>query len=112
MSLCEAAETGDVEASIVLLQYVEPKNCKQCTANRFVYHYHHRIGMQTYTNAHTQVHIHKYTENHTHATVHCCTHIHVYTHTHTPQQVRSLLASGIKPDAETDDVSVFWCRLD
>ena len=31
--------------------------------------------------------------------------------TYTPQQVRSLLASGIQPDAERDEVSVFWCRL-
>ena len=40
-------------------------------------------------------------------------HIHTFTlRAHTPQQVRSLLASGIKPDAERNVVSVFWCRLD
>ena len=38
----------------------------------------------------------------------------IITHTRarTPQLVRSLLASGIKPDAERDRVSLFWCRSD
>ena len=50
------------------------------------------------------------------------THPHTYTNkymnsvsltlTRTPQQVKTLLASGIKPDGERDNVSVFWCRLD
>ena len=35
-----------------------------------------------------------------------------FMHAHTPQQVKKLLASGIKPDAERNSVSVFWCRLD
>ena len=49
-------------------------------------------------------------------------HLNTYINTHStiahtraraPQAVRSLLASGIKPDAERSDdgVSVFWCRL-
>ena len=54
----------------------------------------------------THTHIFTYTHTHTH------TYIHTLTSTDTPQQVRKILASGIKPDAEKDWVSVFWCKLD
>ena len=84
-------------------------------------HTHQHTHTHTY-HAHTQRHsltltqlkLRTYTRLTTHPCIH--THIHAYTHarthTHTPQQVQSLLASGIKPDAERDNVSVFWCRLD
>ena len=66
---------------------------------------------------------HAHTQRHQHTHPYkCCTHILAPSHTqantltlshsHIPQQVRSLLASGIKPDAERNKVSVSWCRLD
>ena len=59
--------------------------------------------------AHTQRHQHTPIQMlHTHTQANTLT----LSHSHIPQQVRSLLASGIKPDAERDGVSVFWCRLD
>ena len=39
-------------------------------------------------------------------------HTHAYYCSQTPQEVRRLLASGLKPDSERDYVSVLWCRLE
>ena len=97
-------------------------------------HLHIHTCKQLCTHAHMHSSIHaRTTHPHSHSLTHSCTHGHImhthkhththivahplslslsHTHTHTPQQVRSLLASGIKPDAERDQVSVFWCRLD
>ena len=74
----------------------------------------------THTHPNTVAHIYSprciFTHVHTHAStcINTITPTIILSHTHTPQQVKQLLTSGIKPDAERDNrgVSVFWCRLD
>ena len=114
--LFNAALKGDVEASIAVIRptgYLQAKPALSRTHPQTISHTHsHSL---THTNTHT-----RRTHSHTHTLTTCHSPTHTFTllltlthsHTHTPQQVRSLLASGIKPDAERDQVSLFWCRLD
>ena len=114
--LYKATERGNVEASIVVihatgqLQTIARSSPTTITTVIITHHYHHHHH-NTHTRArapsslsHTRAHTHMHSHNHKQMQMH------TRTHSLTHQQVRSLLASGIKPDAERDDgVSVFWC---
>ena len=75
-----------------------------------------------YSLNHTHINNHSLTDSHgctllqhTYMSKHIRTlsHMDVQTDTHTShQEVKRLLAKGIKPDAQKDEVSVFWCRLE
>ena len=84
--LFKASQAGDVEASIAVIGVTGQLQTKPRPPTL----YHHHIKIFIYPG----IIMHSY-----------CTHAHATAHT--PQEVRKLLASGIKPDAERDEVSVF-----
>ena len=100
-TLWKAARKGDVKASVAVIRVTGHMQAK----HSYIHPHHH-----AHTHSLTHTHSHTYTYTYTHVFIHT----HSLTHSLSPQQVRSLLASGIKPDAERDnrEVSVFWCSLD
>ena len=104
--LIEAVRNGDVEVSVPFMRVT---GCLQIIPRPHPTH-PHSLSLThipcTHSKALTLTH------THTNTVAHIYSPHHTFTRTHTPQEVKKLLTAGIKPDAERDEVSVFWCRLD